>query len=78
MGDSSYWTGEPAVQAWERGLDILCPNPKMGSHKSAVANLTDSKETSSGLHWTKVQILVPSLFTVRQIKIPGCTVAGDR
>lgn len=42
MGDSSYWTGEPAVRAWEQGLLVLYPNPQMSNHSSAVAKLTDS------------------------------------
>ncbi len=42
MGDSSYWTGEPAVRAWERGRVVLYPDPQMSGHRSAVAKLTDS------------------------------------
>lgn len=42
MGDSSYWTGESAVQAWELGLVVLYPNQQMSSHRSTAAKLNDS------------------------------------
>lgn len=48
MGDSSYWTGEPAVGGPGRGAFVLYPNPQMSSHGSVVAkkiNLQCSPKT---------------------------------
>lgn len=72
MGDSSYWTGKPAVRAWEWGL-VLYPNPQMSSHRSAVAKLTIPLE-SRNLQRTALksfEILSSSFLIVSQIKFQG-------
>lgn len=73
MGDSSYWTGEPAVRAWEEGLVVLYPNPQMSGHRSAVAKAWRKRN----LHCTTVQNAGLFLFQSKSDTIPGGTGAGD-
>lgn len=67
MGDSSYWTGEPAVRAWEDGLVVLYPNPQMSGHRSAVSKLGE-KETSNALQF---KALDSSCLRASQIQSQG-------
>lgn len=76
MGDSSYWTGEPAVRAWEWGL-VLYPNPQMSSHRSAVAKLTIPLDGGKP-PVDCTEILSSSFLIVSEIKFQGAQVQDGK